>query len=387
MGQPVTPNALRRKTLVGQRAREVQGLTPTRAVRIALARAAGDLWELPLSVTALRHDLIDVDRLADQFDEDELMLLLDGPDGVRGGMAVDRALLTSVTEVQTIGAVTERPPNPRPYTPTDAALFAPLVDAMLERVDVSLHGADETAAACDRHEAAWALGYRFGAKVDRLRALLLALESEAFHVLRLEIDIGAGLRRGGLLICLPDRAMPRGEDEESEIACPPGAHADALAAVPTQLAATLPSLHLPLSRATGLKTGDVLSLEQGALQNLVLRASDGRSMARCTLGKIGEMRALRLQAARGQHAPPPPEPPAGGDGFSTGVRPSGPVAPASERFVPHARGDAPASSGTPQDETFPDLPPLDFDAPQDSADRPAAARDLSSQDVGNTNFE
>lgn len=380
MGEPETANALRRKTSVGQRAREVQGLTPTRALRIALARAAGDLWELPLSVTSISQHLVPSEALPGMFDEDAMMLLLDGPDGVRGGLVVDRALLTSVTEVQTIGEVRERPPSDRPYTPTDAALFAPLADAMLERMDLSLSAEHEDEASFERSEAAWALGFRFGAKVERKRNLLLALEGEAFHVLRMDIDIAAGMRQGTLVLCLPDDSEAD-DVSEPDVPAVPGAHADALASVTTKLQATLERLTLPLSKATGLKVGDVLPMGQDALQNVTLRASDGQSMARCTLGKIGDMRALRLHPPRGQRATPPP-PDEEVAGFSAGLRSSASDDEATERFVPHDRGASPQEPqhAVATDEVLPDLPPLDFDAPLED-------ESLAPPDVGNANFE
>lgn len=344
MADPASANALRRKTSVGQRAREVRGLTPTRAIRIALARAAGDLWELPLSALSVDHDVVNVERLSGFFDEQDLFLLLDGPDGVRGGMAVDRALLTSVTEVQTIGSVSERPPGERAYTPTDAALFAPLADAMLERVDLALNGPESEVAACHRREAAWALGYRFGAKVDRLRSLLLALEGEEFHILRAEVHIAAGMRRGRIMLCLPDAAVDE-QDPDAEPCHEPGAHAEALSTVPTRLSATLPRFRLPLARATRLQVGDVLPMTPDALGNVLLRASDGRCVARCALGKIGDLRALRVEPRSGEGGAARSETAEAASGFSAGLPARGTTGPGEARALRDLQetGAAPSS--------------------------------------------
>jgi len=384
MGQPATVNALKRKTSVGQRAREVQGLTPTRAIRIALARAAGELWELPLSVTALRHDLAGIEDLLDWFEDTSMLLLLDGPDGVRGGMTLDRALITSGTEVQTIGEVSERPPGSRPFTPTDAAMVAPLVDDMLERMDVALSGTEEDAAAFERREVAWALGYRFGAKVDRKRSLLLALEGEEFHVIRLDIDIAAGMREGTMVLCLPVCEEPEPPPDPDPVHIP-GAHADDLASVPIKLSATLPRFDLPLSTATALKVGDILPMTQDALSSVALRASDGQTMARCTLGKMGDMRALRVQPRRGQTAAHTPSA-HDEEGFAIGALSHQDGEAAAERSVAPPQAAPPQTAAAPtkkadQDEVLPDLPPLDFDT---TSSEPSDAPPL---DVGNANFE
>lgn len=375
MSQPTAANALRRKTSVGQRAREMHGLTPTRALRVALARAAGDLWELPLSVTSVAHSCVEIDALGGEVDGAALMLLLDGPEGFRGAMLVDRPLLMSVTEVQTIGAVTERPPGDRPFTPTDAALFAPLADAMLERMDVTLHGSEEDRAAFDRSEAAWALGYRFGAMVEDTHNLLLALEGEAFHLLRIDIDIAAGMRKGTMMLCLPDRPPPVVAPQEPTSGTEPGAHAEVLATVPTKLTATLPKMRMPLSRASALKPGDVLPLDPAAFQNVLLQSADGQSLARCLLGKIGDMRAVRLRPRPGE-GPDLVYAEAEG-GFSASY--------AGDEDLEDDLSDLddlPASPGfaAPPEEELPALPPLDF-----GADDPGDAS--LPQDVGNASFE
>ena len=165
MGEAAHSNALRRKASAGHRVREAEGLSPARALRLAVARSAGDLWELPLTVTGVRHELIGLEDLHNHLSDECITLLLDGPDGCVGGLSVDRDVLTSVTEVQTIGRVTERAPQERPYTDTDAALFAPLIDDVMQRLDMML-GGEVTAEMSNSSR--WIIGYRFGAMVEEL---------------------------------------------------------------------------------------------------------------------------------------------------------------------------------------------------------------------------
>lgn len=394
MAEPSPTNALRRKANVGQRVREVEGLSPTRALRLSLARAAGDLWELPLSVTGIRHEIAELDKLSAALPSDNMIVLLDGPDGRRGGLCVDRALLTSVIEVQILGEVTERPPTERDLTATDAALFAPLVDTALERLDIELNGARNSLSegAGQRLEAAWALGYRFGALVETPRALQLSMACEGLHMLTLSLDIAAGLRQGQMILCLPELPqdtadVPTGDEDEA------GRFAASLSMVDAELEAVLPRVRLPLSKATALKVGDLIDLPQETLYAVALRGPDEKTIARCRLGQVAGKRAVRLQVkSSGATLPHKPQETQSADarfvpttfGAETDGPPDRDGAGPTEEPV-----EAPASAAPElpeihadqddDDDLLPDLPPLDFDG-----DLPALGTD---DDIGNANFE
>ncbi|MCH2163372.1 MAG: FliM/FliN family flagellar motor C-terminal domain-containing protein [Marinovum sp.] len=290
MGEAAHSNALRRKASAGHRVREAEGLSPARALRLAVARSAGDLWELPLTVTGVRHELIGLEDLHNHLSDECITLLLDGPDGCVGGLSVDRDVLTSVTEVQTIGRVTERAPQERPYTDTDAALFAPLIDDVMQRLDMML-GGEVTAEMSNSSR--WIIGYRFGAMVENVRALSLALDGYDFHLLSFDLDVAAGMRRGKVTLCLPESFTVPSSNGEDGDDCP-GEFSESMSLVPAELDATLARVTMPLARATALKVGDTVQLSPKALQEVTLCASDGQFVARGQLGKADGMRAIKL---------------------------------------------------------------------------------------------
>ncbi|MGX9357178.1 FliM/FliN family flagellar motor switch protein [Roseobacteraceae bacterium S113] len=380
MSDAAHSNVLRRKASVGQKAKETEGLSPARALRLSLARAAGDLWELPLTVTGVRHELIGLDEVQTRLPAGRMTLLLDGPDGVRGGLSVDRALLSSVIEVQTLGQVAEREAAERGFTSTDAALFAPLLDTLMERVDILLSG---RAGAQSKPDGAWIMGYRFGAMVEDPRTLSLALEGQDYHLMALDVDVAAGMRRGEMILCLPESFEPLGAmDDEGGNA--PGAFAESMSMVSTDLSVTLPKLTVSLSQATALKVGDTLPVTPNALSAVQLRGSDGEIIARGRLGQVSGMRALRLKgrvgsgiASAAPHASfedtmmqmDATDGPASSlphlDAPGTDVVPSGlPMADPNDGLAPLPPMDDMAGG-----EALPDLPPMDFDT-EDLPDLP-----------------
>lgn len=359
MGQEAETNALRRKASAGQREKEAEGLSPARAFRLAMARAAGSLWELPLTVTGVRHELIGFEDLNTRLKDDMMSVLLDGPEGGRGGLSVDRTLLTAVTEIQTIGQVTERDPSDRPFTSTDAALFSPLLDAVMERLDMMLNKSGDAKAS---H---WILGYRFGAMMDNVRTLCLAIEGIDFHILDFEVDIATGLKHGRMILVLPD-TVPLADDDEDSGPPGPGAHADSLSQVSADLSAFLPSVQLPLSAVSAFKPGEELVLEPNALNSVLLKGNDGATIARGKLGKVDGHRALLLagRSARGNVAMLASGGAAGESAFEGMNAVAGLPAEGGAMDMPMPDMDIPdmgSNDGTEQEFAVPDLPPLPFD--------------------------
>lgn len=215
-------------------------MSPARALRLGLARAAAQLHDLPLQVTAVQRSCLAQDDIAAACDSGMLLALLDGPEGARGAIGLDPALVAALIEVQVMGAVGTRAPEARALTPTDAAMVAPWLDAALERVDQAL--AEAAVDPPDR----WLTGYRFGAMAEDAAALALALDAARFHLLRLTVDVALGRRIGTLLLALP--AAPPVAEARPEAAV---SAAESFLHVPADLRVIAGRLSLPLSRAAG----------------------------------------------------------------------------------------------------------------------------------------
>lgn len=296
-------NLLRQKASTARKERESREMTPARALRLALARTAGSLWELPLDVRGIEQAVIGLEDLGAHMSDDMLLVLLDGPDGARGAAAIDRKIVTAMVEVQTIGTVSPKEPAERDLTPTDAALIAPWLDGALERADVTLCGGDEEAHAAAGADQGWMIGYRFGAMAENTRALALALDAPDLHCLSFDLDVGVGMRSGALRLLMP--TVPPGPAAETG-AGPVDADRirDAMEAIPADLQVVAGRLSLTLAQASALKPGDCLPVQELLLTRAELRTPDGSCHGTARLGKLDGKWAIRLGAGEAISAPP-----------------------------------------------------------------------------------
>ncbi|WP_161594544.1 FliM/FliN family flagellar motor switch protein [Marimonas lutisalis] len=270
-------------------------MSPARAMRLALSRAAEDLFELALTVSGVQIIRAGQDAVLSSFDDTQLLMVLDGPDGALGAAAMDVQMLAGLIEMQTMGQVLPRPADPRAATQTDAAMAAPLLDAALAGLRENLEG---------QAAALWAEGFRFGARIESARMLGLLLEAPDFHLFRLALDIGPGAKQGEMVLALPVRphaqenasAQTPGTEQADK-----GTHAGALQlgqgalmVAEAPLEAVLCRLRMSLSELGKLTPGEVLSIPRDALAKTRLEAGRDRPLGECRLGQINGFRAVRL---------------------------------------------------------------------------------------------
>lgn len=324
-----------------------------KALRRALSRTADILWDLALVTQAVTVEMLDQDEVVEALGPRDLLLLLDGPDGLVGVASVTREVMTGVIEVQTIQQVTQMPVDEdRVLTQTDAAMMAPLLDGTLTRMADTLEG----------HPLHGQLtGYRFGAMIEDARSAGLLLDAAAYRAFRAEIDLALGRRRGTLTLFLPERRPKPGAGEADS---GPGPHEEQLSRVPARLDAILTRVKLPLRRAEALKPGDLLPLPPDVLDKVEITAGRGHLVARGRLGQLNGSRAVRLQW-----------PVAAKTGAASGAAMGAGAAAASAELAVAGQGGAPdlpvlpalsEPATDPGLEDLPDLPPMDFAA--DAAD-------------------
>lgn len=278
-------NVLSRKAEAARRAFEARAMSPAKALRRALSRTADVLWDLALVAHAVDQEHLDQDGVVAQLPPEALLLLLDGPDGVVGFVTLDRDLVTGLTEVQTMLQVTQMPAEPRPFTATDAAMTAPLLDGTLERFARFLE---------DHPLRPQIEGFRFGAMLEDARAAGMLLDAPGYMVFRATLDLALGRRRGELRLFLPERPGARRAGPPGQ----PGAHEQKMGLLPAQMRAVLGALRLPLNKAQALRPGDLLPLSPDMLDAVTLHAGPGAPVAGGRLGQINGMRAVRLSWPR-----------------------------------------------------------------------------------------
>jgi flagellar motor switch protein FliM len=267
-----------------QKEQEARGvITATRVLRRCFSRAADELWGLSLVGQGVARDLVKHEEAVAQIPPDDLLVLLEGPDGALGLIAASRTFVLSVVEVQTLGMVGQHAPDLRPFTPTDAAMLAPLIDSALTALEVF------TDANEDMH---FMRGFRFGAMMNDARTASLVLEAEAFELFSLEMDLGSGARQGAMRVFFPVPTAP--SIETSPDGNTPGPYAQRLETIPAEVQVVLPVLQLPLSAIQSWSVGDSVALPDGAFDRARLRMPTGHTVSLGKLGRVDHKLAFRV---------------------------------------------------------------------------------------------
>ncbi|MEX0340211.1 MAG: FliM/FliN family flagellar motor C-terminal domain-containing protein [Arenibacterium sp.] len=261
------------------------GRSAVRCLRLSLARAARDVFELPLTVIGAKQGREPLETVTGLLSEDNLLMHLDGPAGAIGAMSVNRSFLTALIQQQTIGTITGGEPAERAFTNTDAALVAPLVDEALKRAaDMSEKPAD---IACFK-------GFRFGTRVPDRRALALLLEAERFRYFELVAEFQDGVSQGEFLVVLPEPTLsPEKLKEKPETA----RMEDAIGNARADLNAVICRLKLSLHDLSNLQVGDTVALQEPNLSHADLLSISGAKICEARLGQAGGLRAVRINEA------------------------------------------------------------------------------------------
>ena len=293
-------SVLQRKAAAGRAPSDPFAMSPGKALRLALTRAAQEQMALPLRVSALEEGRMTLADLPEALEERALLAVLEGPGEALGLMALSQPLLATLIEMQTMGRLGSAPPAPRRPTRIDAAISAEFVDAVLAGFEADLAG---------QEAAGWAAGFRYASFLDDPRPLGLILEETEYRSFRLDLDLGApgAGRAGGLLLALPAKgrrprpaARPEAEDAGTT---PAEAAAEAewaervermAMAAPVPVEAVLARLALPLSAVMALHPGSVIPIALEALEALRLEGPGGTLIAGARLGQHRGFRALRI---------------------------------------------------------------------------------------------
>ena len=347
---------------------DARAMSPSKALRLSLEKCGDRIFGLALTVCAVEQRGLVHAALKQEPAADCLILLLDGQGGARGAALVDRQLAQALVEVQTMGRVRPGAADERPLTGTDAAIVAPLIDAMCDGFD------EKMAEAQDHYRPA---RFRFGDRVADMRGLMLALEAPDFELLRLTVDVSSGARTGVLTVILPREAVAQpdpgaadgGPDDRFDLG-------ELAMTAPVSLDAVLERIELPLAQICQLTPGMTLPIGAGAIGRTELVAAKGHVAARGRLGRINGFRAVRLQGdgmveAAGLNAPSareepraPPSPAELPNSEGDGTRPkegaaSDPTGAAGPDTAALLSSDAAGEGGPPD---LPDRPVLE-DAP------------------------
>ncbi len=292
-------SVIHRKAQVAREEFDARGMSTSKALRLGLARVADEYYDLPLVVNTVEQNRITQTTLQANVEDDGLLVVLDGPEHLRGGLLLDAQFLAAMIEVQTTGKVREGHAEPRPVTPTDAAICAPFIDRLFEAVQRQL---------ADKARSELTGCFRFGDRVEDARALSLSLDAPEYDVLRLSVDLAEGAKNGVLTIILP--IVPELATDQSEKAAKSHRRdaadlGEVIRNAPVTLNAVLARLEMPLKHACKLQVGMRFPISPSALKDTQLTATGGHVVAQVVLGQVNGFRAARLVS--GRHGPLPNE--------------------------------------------------------------------------------
>ncbi|MEY1555895.1 FliM/FliN family flagellar motor C-terminal domain-containing protein [Yoonia sp. R2331] len=263
-------------------------LTATRAVTLAVTRAAQNSVALTLNVARVSEDLVELDDLLSELSLDVLIRGLGTGNAVRGVIACDAAMCSAAVEVQTTGRVASRDNEQRPVTRTDAALIEPFLKNLVQELD------NTTAqTALD----GWVAGAGLMSRLGGPRATGFVLPDQVYRLIRISVEMLDGARKAEVLLALPPQtAIPLPKKTEHR---PQNdwatAFPEAVLAAPARLDAVLHQFKVPLLTATQLEVGQLLPLSGCTVDTVRLLAPDGRLVAKARLGQVAGQIAVRVE--------------------------------------------------------------------------------------------
>lgn len=282
MSTEQTGSAVQLKLAAASSGSQVGERTALRALRLGFARAAAAVCDLPLAVIGATQRRAGSDDVADYIRDDWLLLLLDGPNCQIGALLLCPDSIAALIQHQTMGKVSGSATSARAFTETDAAIVAPLVDAMLAKARDLVQVATDVQCLT---------GYSFGARSEDARSLSLTLEADRYRVFELSLDFAGGIVQGSACLILPDPPEP----ETAKSKADSGPRLDkAVGAAPAELKAVICRMRMTLAELSALAPGDVLPLANGRIDKTELLAISGQRITTGRLGQAGGFRAVRL---------------------------------------------------------------------------------------------
>ncbi len=264
-------------------------LTTSRAVRMAMTKAAHGTLGLVVSVTAIEEVVQPLDDMLKGLVEDLMMVALHRQGQPVGLIGLDMQMRAAVVELQTIGQVSKHAADIRNATSTDKQMSDPLLQTFLQGLSESVAGTEFEG---------WLDGLSQHDMISDIRAAALMLDDKDYRVLRLSVDLGVEGRAGSVVIALPlspvvvppDIPMPTKVDWDP-------AFQKTVSDAPTEFEVELHRFQISLAQAKNIQVGDVLSLPGCTVSSARLVSLDGKVELSAKLGQIGGKRAVRIEQA------------------------------------------------------------------------------------------
>ncbi|MEO1556711.1 MAG: flagellar motor switch protein FliM, partial [Pseudomonadota bacterium] len=122
MGDTENQTVLARITASARTERKAKAMTLQKALRVAVAKVADALMDMPAAVLSVSIQDISGEEVEATLDDAQLQLILDGPAGCIGAAMFAPVVVGAMIQQQTIGSVSPGPDPERAMTRTDAAI-------------------------------------------------------------------------------------------------------------------------------------------------------------------------------------------------------------------------------------------------------------------------
>lgn len=262
-------------------------ITSSRAVRMAMRRAADKAHGLAITILDMSEETVAVDGLADVVCDDHLLVGLERRDALVGLAVIDVQLRAAVIEMQTMGRLQRSKAEERPATATDAMMMTDLLAMLLKMLG-------ETTVRTDLE--GWAEGVQIGKRVASLRSAGLVLVDVDYRLIKLKLDLGADDRHGELTLLLPTGPSMSEEVPRPDAALDwKGPFQAVVNDAHATLSAQLHRFKMPLSQAEKIAVGQVIALPGCTVGSVQLLDPNGVVVSAAKLGQVAGKRAVRLE--------------------------------------------------------------------------------------------
>jgi len=265
-------------------------LTSSRAVRLALTKAANDAAGLVLAVSSVAEDVKPLDAVLEALSDGLMLVGLHRLGRLVGLIALDIELRGAVLEVETMGVLSSEAADPREPTQTDKVMCDPLLAQFLSAFPDAVRGTPLDG---------WGDDITHDARIADARAAGLLLDDVHYRSVQMVVQLGETDRQGTLIMVLPDvevaSAPPR------PVAAAPSNWTTDFPNVVQDASASLTALlhrfSIPLAKAQQFEVGTLLPLQGCRVSSVKLIATDEKVVAQAKLGQSSGMRAVRVEPA------------------------------------------------------------------------------------------
>ena len=262
-------------------------LTSSRALRVAMTRAADKSLGLSLTVSSVVEEMLANEELIDALPSQYLFAALIKHEEIVGILGVDTQMRAAAIEIQTMGRLANIVAQDRLPTGTDMMMLAPLCEELLEQLRETTDGSDLEG---------WGQDVVLGPVFESLRAAGLAMKDADFRLMRLSIDLGVAERKGEVVLAMPNhRTLEKVElVKVADQSWDKKMH-EAVSSAPAVLDAILHKMTLPLGQVNAFCVGDTLPLLGATVGTVQLFAPNRVMVIEARLGQSGGKRAVRIE--------------------------------------------------------------------------------------------